>query len=62
MVFLEPADLDGVATIVDAMPGWSGTLEDAAVVVIAMRFRAPVWTLNHRDFRPFTRVELWNPE
>ena len=62
MVYLEPADLESVAAIIHAMPGWPGTLEDATVVVTALRLKAPVWTLNYRDFRPFTRVELWNPE
>jgi hypothetical protein len=44
------------------LPRWQGSLEDAAVIFIAMRYRCPVWTYNFRDFAAFKALEFWTPE
>lgn len=50
-----------VATVVEAMPQWSGSLEDALVAVTALHLTAPAWTLNYRDLSAFGRLEFWSP-
>jgi predicted nucleic acid-binding protein len=52
---------EAACALVDHLPGWEGTLEDATVAVSAMELGVPVWTLNYRDFAAFPRVGLWNP-
>jgi predicted nucleic acid-binding protein len=52
---------DAACALVEQLPSWAGTLEDATVAVTALQLRIPVWTLNHRDFSAFPRIELWAP-
>ena len=54
-------DLDLAAQMVQAKPGWGGSLEDAVLVWTASSMRAPIWTLNHRDFVGFAELSFWNP-
>lgn len=54
-------DLHTIGALTDAVRGWRGTLEDAAVALTALRLRAPVWTLNYRDLSAFPRLTFWNP-
>lgn len=54
-------DLDAVSSVTRMLQGWRGTLEEATVVLTALRLRSPVWTLNYRDFSAFPRLAFWNP-
>jgi predicted nucleic acid-binding protein len=60
-VLLDQDTLQAVQTMVVNLPEWKGSLEDATVAVMALRYRCPVWTLNYRDFSLFQSLEFWNP-
>ncbi len=55
------AQLDELQRVLEAMPDWRGSLEDALVALTAERHACPVWTLNYRDFSAFKGLELWTP-
>lgn len=55
-------DLHELCLMVQALPQWQGSLEDASVVLVAHRYNCPVWTLNYRDFGIFKSLEFWNLE
>lgn len=59
---LSQLDLHELCLMVQALPQWQGSLEDASVVLAAQHHRCPLWTLNYRDFGIFKTLELWNPE
>ena len=60
-VLLNQIDFDEIYFMVQALPQWRGSLEDATVILLAQRYRCPVWTLNYRDFGIFQSLEFWNP-
>lgn len=62
LAYLREGDLAAVAHLVAAMPSWTGTLEDAAVALTALRLPAPLWTLNYRDLAAFKNLEFWTPQ
>jgi predicted nucleic acid-binding protein len=47
--------------IVNSMPRWNGSLEDAALVFVAREKKANVWTFNYRDLAAFQDLEFWTP-
>lgn len=49
-------------TVVNQLPQWKGSLEDATVILTALQYRSPVWTYNFRDFSLFSALDFWNPE
>ena len=53
-------ELDNVVQVLDALPGWGGSLEDVCVLLLARRFNCPLWTFNYRDFAAFGELEFWN--
>jgi predicted nucleic acid-binding protein len=53
--------LEEVVAVVEAMPNWAGTPEDALVALTGLRMGAPVWTLNFRDLSAFRNLQLWAP-
>ncbi len=61
VAFPGPEDFDAAATLTGSIPNWAGTLEDAVVVLTALRMRVPVWTLNYRDLGAFPTLRFWTP-
>ena|SRR5947208_2698960 len=53
--------LTELAVLVESMPRWPGSLEDAVLALVGGRMDAPVWTFNYRDLRAFTRLQFWTP-
>ena len=53
--------LAALAEMVDAIPRWPGSLEDAALAFVGGRMDAPVWTFNYRDLRAFPNLQFWTP-
>lgn len=58
---IEHSDFERLCLLMQGLPQWRGSLEDATVIVLAQRYRCPVWTLNYRDFGIFKSLEFWNP-
>jgi predicted nucleic acid-binding protein len=58
-IFLDPADVIELQQMIQALPGWRGSLEDASVILIAKRYRCPVWTMNYRDFGTIQDLQFW---
>ena len=56
-----PGTLAELAAIVESMPRWPGSLEDALLAHVGGRMDAPVWTFNYRDLRAFTSLQFWTP-
>jgi predicted nucleic acid-binding protein len=56
---LRADDLEAIGLLLAARPEWKGTLEDASVVLLALRLGAPVWTLNYRDLGVFSELSFW---
>lgn len=54
-------DLEEARLLLAQFPGWEGTLEDASVALLALRLKAPVWTLNYRDLGAFPALRFWTP-
>jgi predicted nucleic acid-binding protein len=54
-------DLEEARLLLARLPGWEGTLEDASVALLALRLKAPVWTLNYRDLGAFPALRFWTP-
>jgi hypothetical protein len=54
-------ELDDLATLVDRLPNWGGSLEDALVAVLGLQLDSPVWTFNYRDLAAFPNLRFWNP-
>ena len=61
VVYPGAGEIEQVVVIVEAMPNWGGTLEDALVAVTGLRMGAPVWTLNFRDLSAFRNLRFWTP-
>lgn len=58
---LNQIDFHEIYAMVQKLPQWQGSLEDASVVLLAQRYQCPVWTLNYRDFGIFKSLTFWNP-
>jgi predicted nucleic acid-binding protein len=56
------AETEAIATFLNQIPTWGGSLEDASVILLAQKLKCPVWTLNYRDFGWFQDLELWTPK
>lgn len=52
-------DLEAIQILLLGMQGWRGTLEDASVALLALRLKAPVWTLNYRDLEALKGLSFW---
>ncbi|MBI3998511.1 MAG: type II toxin-antitoxin system VapC family toxin [Armatimonadetes bacterium] len=61
ITYPDQEDFKAASLLSVAIPRWTGTLEDAVVVVTALRLRTPVWTLNYRDLAAFPRLRFWTP-
>ena len=61
VAFIANTDLVALRRLVDSMPWWEGSLEDAALAMIGLRRDVPVWTFNYRDLRAFTNLQFWTP-
>lgn len=53
--------LPDLTVMVDAMPRWSGSLEDAVVSYVGEMMNASVWTFNYRDLGAFPNLTFWTP-
>lgn len=62
IVTLSQLDIEEIYAMVESLPSWTGSLEDATVIWIAQSYHCRVWTLNYRDFGMFKSVEFWNPK
>jgi predicted nucleic acid-binding protein len=60
-VYPKEDDLNEVVSVLDSMPTWPGSLEDALVAVTALWYDVPVWTLNYRDLGAFRNLHFWTP-
>ena len=47
--------------LVTRSPNWSGTLEDASVLVVAHHFESLVWTIDYKDLGFFKNINFWTP-
>lgn len=59
---LDRTDFDEVQAMINQYPKWQGSLEDATVALIALRYRVPIWTYNFRDFGIFKNLDFWTPQ
>lgn len=62
ILLLDQSDLEAFQNLVFGLPNWQGSLEDASVILTALRYRCPVWTFNYRDFSLFNTLEFWTPD
>jgi len=62
LIEINKADLTNLKAMLLQLPKWQGSLEDATVVLVALRYRCPVWTYNFRDFAAFKSLNFWTPE
>jgi hypothetical protein len=58
---IDPANLAEVIALVTSRPRGAGSLEDASIVLTAIRLDAPVWTIDYGDLSAFPVVEFWTP-
>jgi predicted nucleic acid-binding protein len=61
ILYPDAAELEDVAALVDDLPGWGGSLEDALVALLGLKMEVPVWTLNYRDLAAFPNLQFWTP-
>ena len=43
------------------IPQWKVSLDDATVILVALRYQGLVWTYNFRDFSAFKTLNFWTP-
>ncbi|MEM9947367.1 MAG: type II toxin-antitoxin system VapC family toxin [Cyanobacteria bacterium P01_D01_bin.36] len=60
LVFDEQA-FGKVQDVIEDLPDWQGSLEDATVMLASVKYGCPIWTYNFRDFATFQSLEFWNP-
>lgn len=60
-VSLNQLDFHELQGMVQGLPDWGGSLEDATVILMAQHYCCPIWTLNYRDFGSFKAIKFWNP-
>ena len=61
VVPLELNALEEAVALVRSLQGWTGTLPDASLVVLARQYRCAVWTLDYRDLSRFAGLAFWTP-
>ena len=61
VVPLELDALEEAVALVRSLPGWTGTLQDASLVVLARQYGCAVWTLDYRDLSRFAELAFWTP-
>jgi len=54
-------DLIDIKSFLLQIPQWKGSLEDASVILVALRYQGLVWTYNFRDFSAFKTLDFWTP-
>ena len=54
-------DLIDIKSFLLQIPQWEGSLEDATVILVALRYQGLVWTYNFRDFSAFKTLNFWTP-
>jgi hypothetical protein len=54
-------DLIDIKSFLLQIPQWKGSLEDATVILVALRYQGLVWTYNFRDFSAFRTLNFWTP-
>lgn len=59
IVPMRAEDLEAIQVLLAGRPDWRGTLEDASVVLLALRAKASVWTLNRWDLGEFRELLFW---
>lgn len=62
LIDINKAELNELKAMLLQLPQWQGSLEDATVILVALRYRCPVWTYNFRDFAAFKSLNFWTPE
>ena len=55
------ADLRNIKSFLLQISQWQGSLEDAIIILVALRYQNFVWTYNFRDFSAFRTLNFWNP-
>jgi predicted nucleic acid-binding protein len=58
---LSQDDFLEIFEMVTQYPNWSGTLEDASVLVVAQRTQSFVWTIDYKDLGFFKNIDFWTP-
>jgi len=58
---LSQDDFSEIFGMVTQYPNWSGTLEDASVLVVAQRTQSFVWTIDYKDLGFFKHINFWTP-
>ena len=53
--------VDELADLVESIPTWAGSLEDALLGFLGQQLNAPVWTFNYRDLQAFRNLQFWTP-
>ena len=61
ITYPDEALLSRVTAVLESMPAWGGSLEDALVAVSGLWLDVPVWTLNYRDLGAFRNLHFWTP-
>jgi predicted nucleic acid-binding protein len=61
LIEIDKEGFDYIQGFILELAEWKGTLEDASVVVTALKYDCHVWTLDYRDFSYFKNLRLWNP-
>jgi hypothetical protein len=59
--YLGPANVMEMVGLMTSRSRWTGTLEDASVVLAAIRLDAPVWTIDYGDLSAFPSLQFWTP-
>jgi hypothetical protein len=54
-------ELTDLEELIESMPWWGGSLEDATLAMVGLRGDVPVWTFNYRDLRAFPNLQFWTP-
>ena len=60
-IALSQFDFQELHEMIQILPSWKGSLEDATAILVALRYQCPIWTLNYQDFERFTELEFWSP-
>jgi predicted nucleic acid-binding protein len=61
LIYPTPEILAECLTLMRALSGWPGSLEDTVVAQTALNHDLPVWTFNYRDLRAFPNLQFWTP-
>lgn len=61
VIYLDDMDMIELENMINSMPRWNGSLEDATVALVTMQQDVPLWTFNYRDLAAFKDLEFWTP-